>query len=120
MYELSLVTACETNLTIIELRYMCRIFNSFQVYHTSLFTGSTFGLSLWCLTRLSTIFQLHHGGQFYWGQSSASLYKYNVQNVCTCMYTYNDVTEILLKVVLNTINLNLNLLMIRSNLFSHQ
>jgi len=32
----------------------------------------------------------------------------------------HDVTEILLKVALNTINLNLNLLMIRSNLFSHQ
>ena len=42
------------------------IFVSLLTYSTSSEVDRDFGLGLWCLTPLSTIFQLYNGSQFYW------------------------------------------------------
>jgi hypothetical protein len=52
-------------------------------------------LGLWCLMPLSTIFQLYHGGQFYWWSKPEKT------------KARHDVTDIMLKVLLKTITLTL-------------
>jgi hypothetical protein len=53
------------------------------------------GLGLWCLTPLSTIFQLYHGGQVYWWRKVVYMEK-----------TTEQEEEVLTNVKMNCIALN--------------
>jgi hypothetical protein len=44
----------------------CRIIGLSDYSYGPLYVEHFQGLALWCLTPLSTIFQLYCGGQFYW------------------------------------------------------
>jgi hypothetical protein len=68
------------------------------------------GLGLMCLTHISTIFQLYHGGQLYWWKKS--LFPYKTTDLPQLKLSYlssdrHDTTEILWKCALSTLTLTL-------------
>ena len=60
-YIINYQTCCNTSDNVCFDLQNCQIL---YIYHSMV--GDWFGLVLWCLMPLSTIFQLYRGGQFYW------------------------------------------------------
>ena len=53
------------------------------------------GLGLWCLTPLSTIFQLYRGSQFYWQRKQKQQEKTtNLPKLITCFIEYTEMSWI--------------------------